>query len=414
MTPEELAEIDLPQRFGRAAWTKRLQSMSRRELDEIIRSGRHKSALERVGVLRKWLNESFVGKSQLIDLMLWCTTAQLPMLMLGTWGTGKSLLVRKLADGMGISPVRISIEHEDGERDRLTANRSRSHDTRAGDKRAADKRTEGMRKDDDRKDDEPDDADRAARHFEYLVTRFTTPEELLGAANVELMLKSAVHMRQTRGLLPRAEIAFLDEVFKANSSILNALLGILNERIFHNAGRVWRVNLMMLFGASNEIPRQDDGDELGAFYDRFPVRAVCDPVGDDELPDLLKKSHGHAFAAEFANDAPQRPANLPCVNDFRLLHRVSLVKFGGAQLHDDTKESREFLERFHTLFRHLRAPQQLSDRSFGQYYRLARCRALLEGREHLERQDCQILYYCGKDPRAASELRAWVDRTLMH
>jgi MoxR-like ATPase len=88
------------------------------------------------------------------------------------------------------------------------------------------------------------------------------------------------------------------------------------------------------------------------------------------------------------------------------------VKFGGEKLADDTKSSQLFLDRFRKLFEHLRTPYDLSDRSFGQYYRLARARALLAGREHLEPEDCKVLYYCGKNPHATSELRAWVDRFL--
>jgi MoxR-like ATPase len=327
-----------------------------------------------------------VQKEDLIDLMLICTTAQLSMLMLGTWGTGKSMLVRKLAEGLGISPRTLAIDDEEETLREMLEGRFSS---------------EG----------------RERRHFEYLVTRFTTPEELLGTANVHLMLNKAIFMRQTRGLLPRAEIAFLDEVFKANSSILNALLAIMNERVFHNAGRIWRVNLIALFGASNEAPRDAEEEDLGAFYDRFPVRALCNPVTNDKLKNMLAVAHRHATAAEFGSlDDPQdETCQVACVNDLRLLHKISLLDFGGDELSCETAESQEFLERFVGLFQNLRTRFDLSDRSLGQYYRLARARALIDGehgRKHLVPDDCKVFYYCSKDIQAASELRSMVDHLL--
>jgi len=381
---DDIADL---RQFDTEQWTDRLAHMSRDEVKEIERTKLYKRSVNRVNELRNTLRKAFVQKNDLIDLMLVCTTAQLPMLMLGTWGTGKSMLVRKLAAGLGISPVSPAIDGEDEELQRMLAGEF------------------------------PAEAP-GRRHFEYLVTRFTTPEELLGTVNVKLMLgEAAIFMRQTRGLLPRAEIAFLDEVFKANSSILNALLAIMNERIFHNAGRTWKVNLIMLFGASNEAPRDDEEEELGAFYDRFPVRALCNPVTADRLQDMLGLSQGHAVTSAFdvEEDLHDTSSKVACVNDFRLLHKISLLKFGGEQMTDDAATSREFLDQFVGLFRSLRTRFDLSDRSFGQYYRLARARALIDGeqgREHLVPDDCKVFYYCSKDMQGVSELRSLVDDSL--
>lgn len=105
--------------------------------------------------------------------------------------------------------------------------------------------------------------------FEYLLTRFTTPDEIFGPVSLQ-QLKMDQYVRKTEGYLPAAQFAFLDEIFKANSSILNALLSILNERIYFNGREKEAVPLQFLIAASNELP--DDDEQLTALYDRFLFR----------------------------------------------------------------------------------------------------------------------------------------------
>lgn len=114
-------------------------------------------------------------------------------------------------------------------------------------------------------------------YFQWLLTKFTTPEELFGAVSLRA-LESDEYRRVTTRKLPEAEIAFLDEVFKANSSILNAILTVMNERRFHNGRDVTEVPLISLFGATNELPEED---ELQALYDRFLLRYVVGYIADD-------------------------------------------------------------------------------------------------------------------------------------
>src|SRR5512147_1768672 len=95
-----------------------------------------------------------------------------------------------------------------------------------------------------------------ATYFQWLLTKFTTPEELFGAVSLAALERDE-YRRVTALKLPEAHIAFLDEVFKANSSILNAVLTLMNERRFHNGRAVERVPLVTLFGASNELPEDD-------------------------------------------------------------------------------------------------------------------------------------------------------------
>src|SRR5258706_8953038 len=116
-----------------------------------------------------------------------------------------------------------------------------------------------------------------AVYFQWLLTKFTTPEEVFGAISLK-GLEADEYRRVTAMKLPEAHVAFLDEVFKANSSILNAVLTLVNERLFHNGRAIERVPLLTLFGATNELP---DEDELAALYDRFLLRFVLGYVQED-------------------------------------------------------------------------------------------------------------------------------------
>ena len=113
-----------------------------------------------------------------------------------------------------------------------------------------------------------------AQYFERLLTRFTVPEELFGPLSIR-GLEQDRYERHTAGFLPEASIAFIDEVFKANSAILNALLTLLNEREFDNgAGRV-HCPLISVLGATNSVPEDEVAE---AFFDRFLLRLVVEPV----------------------------------------------------------------------------------------------------------------------------------------
>ena len=115
------------------------------------------------------------------------------------------------------------------------------------------------------------------RYFYYLLTKFTTPEEVFGPLSIKA-LQEDDFLRKTAGRLPEAHIAFLDEIFKANSSILNSFLTILNERKFHNGRHAIDVPLISVFGASNELP-EDEG--LEALYDRFLFRCLVSPIQEE-------------------------------------------------------------------------------------------------------------------------------------
>src|SRR5512134_3783944 len=149
-----------------------------------------------------------------------------------------------------------------------------------------------------------------ARYFERLLTRFSVPEELFGPLSISA-LEQDRYERQTAGYLPQASIAFIDEVFKANSAILNALLTLLNERKFDNgAGRI-ACPLISAIGATNEVPADEVGE---AFFDRFLVRIPVLPVSAAGFATLL--ADGHRLATpEVPAGAAIAPAMRQAITD---------------------------------------------------------------------------------------------------
>jgi MoxR-like ATPase len=117
-----------------------------------------------------------------------------------------------------------------------------------------------------------------AQYFQWLLTKFTTPEEIFGSISLK-GLENDEYRRVTANKLPEAHVAFLDEIFKSSSSILNSLLTVINERVYFNGTEKINTPLITLFGASNELPT--DEDELDALYDRFLVRFVVGYIEED-------------------------------------------------------------------------------------------------------------------------------------
>ena len=130
-----------------------------------------------------------------------------------------------------------------------------------------------------------------ARFFMYLLTRFTEPSELFGPLDL-IALKEGRYQRVTRGKLPEAEIAFLDEIFKANSAVLNSLLSILQERVYYDGYTSVSVPLHTAVAASNEVPEEP---ELQALYDRFAIRVFAGYLeSEDRLAAALRaRWEGH-------------------------------------------------------------------------------------------------------------------------
>ena len=229
-----------------------------------------------------------------------------------------------------------------------------------------------------------------ARYFERLLTRFSTPEELFGPLSLKA-LEEDRYERLTDGFLPTAGIAFLDEVFKANSAILNALLTLLNEREFDNGSGREDTPLISVVGASNEVP----GDEaLQAFFDRFLVRVPVEPVGDASFSALLRL----------------QPSAVPLVEPLSAAERTTVAQATArVEIGEEAEAACSALRQWLRL-----QELPLSDRRWRQWVGLLRVAAATEGRSEIDALDLWTAPYvaCSR-PDDVPRLAAWFEHTLI-
>ena len=224
-------------------------------------------------------------------------------------------------------------------------------------------------------------------YFERLLTRFSVPEELFGPLSIK-SLENDRYQRLTKHYLPSATIAFIDEIFKANSAILNSLLTILNEREFDNGDVRERIPLISVIGASNELP---DDDGLSALYDRFLCRYQVQAVSDERFEDLLHlndqpvtaPSEADQLSAQSVLDIQQQAANLTLSVEV-----VALLK-----------ALREYL-RHSSLY--------ISDRRWRKVIKLLKVAAWSNGQEMVSIWDCWLLQHCLWDePEKKEHIATW-------
>lgn len=210
-----------------------------------------------------------------------------------------------------------------------------------------------------------------AHSFHYLLTRFTEPAELFGPIDLKAFQEGRYEIR-TEGMLPTAQIAFLDEVFQASSAILNTLLSLVHERLFYNGAARQNVPLMALFGASHALP---DDPTLRAFADRFALRLEVEPVADESLGDLLDK--GWLLAWERMQGTTSRSEALLNPEQLSALYReLPQVKVDAVYA------------QYQDILRRLRAEGvELSERRMVKGLKLIRGAALLDGRDEADSQD---------------------------
>ena len=215
-------------------------------------------------------------------------------------------------------------------------------------------------------------------YFEYLFTKFTTPEEIFGPLSIK-QLQNDKFERNTEGYMPSSRIVFLDEIFKANSSILNTLLTILNERVFHNGLKREKTPLISLIGASNELPFEND--ELAALYDRFLIRAVVGYVSDDEIEELLDiKETDMEIPAEIK--FTESDLN-EIKNESEKVRVTSGIKRTIMQIRQEYNKI--FAEDNHEI---------ISDRKLVKMVKLLKVSAYLNGRDKVDFSDLMLLTNC--------------------
>jgi len=232
---------------------------------------------------------------------------------------------------------------------------------------------------------------KGAQYFQWLLTKFTAPEELFGAVSLK-GLENDEYRRVTNGKLPEAHIIFLDEVFKASSSILNTLLTVMNERIYYNGTEISEIPLISMFGASNELPAEED--ELEALYDRFLLRYVVDYIKEDFR--FLKLLQGESseekadaiITQEELDDCKSQAADTAVPsNILKLIGRIrtELKKKGIIP----------------------------SDRRYKQSISILKAKAYLNGRSEVSEEDLRFLENVfWRDPGEKTEIQSVIHQTL--
>lgn len=204
--------------------------------------------------------------------------------------------------------------------------------------------------------------------FTVLMTRYTVPEEVFGPVSLT-GLERDEYRRVTKGYLPTARVAFLDEIFKANSAILNSLLTVVNERVFDNGGTREKCPLEICVGASNELP---EDDSLAALYDRFVLRRWVHPIANrDALRSLLS-----------ATAEPRITATLTA-DDLAALRLDAEAAAIPTDVLDVVLDLRDALAREHGI--------TASDRRWRKCMKLLRAAAVIDGRAVVERRDVLVL-----------------------
>ncbi len=235
-----------------------------------------------------------------------------------------------------------------------------------------------------------------ATYFEYLLTRFTEPNEIFGPVDIAAF-REGKYQRRMEGMLPLAEIVFLDEVFKSNSAILNSLLTLLNERRYTSGGQVMKCPLLSAFGASNEVPQDET---LTAIFDRFILRIKSENLDAYHFQELLQKGMEHEVMQ--LTDAP--------IHAYVAARELGEVHRAFAQrMHF----SEEFFSRYKGLVFQIRAEGvTLSDRRVVKLLKLFAASAYLDGRAEPDAGDFFVLKHIWNNEDQSAILDAIVTPVL--
>ena len=277
---------------------------------------------------------------------------------------------------------------------------------------------------------------RDARSFEYLMSRFSTPDEIFGPVSIQKLKTSDTYERAVEGYLPTADVVFLDEIWKAGPAIQNTLLTVINEKIFRNGNREIHLPLKLLVAASNELPAKGEG--LEALWDRFVIRIESRPIKlEKNFRAMLLESHadfsgstgvlGHADFADNADSSGSMGKSGS--TDFSDSADFSDLKITAEEYAEWAEKickigvKEEVLDAISAIRKSLRAVNvdeaaerrniYVSDRRWKNIVRLLRTSAFMQDREEVDICDLLPIYHClWQEPEERDAIRCIVIRAL--
>lgn len=277
---------------------------------------------------------------------------------------------------------------------------------------------------------------REAQSFEYLMSRFSTPDEIFGPVSIQKLKTSDTYERAVEGYLPTADVVFLDEIWKAGPAIQNTLLTVINEKIFRNGNREMHLPLKLLVAASNELPAKGEG--LEALWDRFVIRIESRPIkleknframlleaptdflGPTDFTDSTDSSgsKGKSDSTDFSS-----PTDFTDSTDFSDLKITAEEYAEWAEKICKIGVKEEVLDAISAIRKSLRAVNvdeaaerrniYVSDRRWKNIVRLLRTSAFMQDREEVDICDLLPIYHClWQEPEERDAIRSIVIRAL--
>ena len=245
---------------------------------------------------------------------------------------------------------------------------------------------------------------RDAQSFEYLMSRFSTPDEIFGPVSIQKLKTSDTYERAVDGYLPTADVVFLDEIWKAGPAIQNTLLTIINEKLFRNGNREIRLPLKLLVAASNELPAKGEG--LEALWDRFVIRIESRPIK------LEKNFRKMLLEVKSEERRVKNPTAISAEEYQEWSKEISGIGVGEEVL-DAISSIRKSLRAVNVDEAAERRNIYVSDRRWKNIVRLLRTSAFMQDREEVAICDLLPIYHClWQEPEERDAIRSIVIRAL--
>ncbi len=256
---------------------------------------------------------------------------------------------------------------------------------------------------------------RDARSFEYLMSRFSTPDEIFGPVSIQKLKSSDTYERAVEGYLPTADVVFLDEIWKAGPAIQNTLLTVINEKIFRNGNREMRLPLKLLVAASNELPAKGEG--LEALWDRFVIRIESRPIRQEKnfRSMLLEVENLSEVKSEEQSSAAEGEANSNVITAEEYAEwSENINKIGVKEdVLDVISVVRKSLRTVNVDEAAERRNIYVSDRRWKNIMRLLRTSAFMQDRAEVAVCDLLPIYHClWQEPEEREAIRTLVIRAL--